>query len=135
MPLTTYDDIFKCFMDNCRPDNFRIPSTNEGKYRMIKNGIMFFNNKMDGVILEANDLTETVNSKMTNDELLILAYCMRYNYFQCELDDFISVYSMFQKEIGFKDYKDQLKGREFILQRTEQQITELISNIQDKNIM
>jgi len=66
---------------------------------------------------------------------LILAYCIKYTYLENQLIEFEEIWSPFQKEVGLKNYKDQVNSRERTLERTKNKIIELISNIEDRNLM
>lgn len=133
---TTYDDIYSCFLDNCRVDNSCLPVTDKGKYAMIRNGCKIYNSKMeDSIVLKADDLTETINVELDDARLLVLAYCLKLNYHENDLTEFTSVWSLYQKEIGFKDYSYQIKAKEANIERTEQKITELVTNIVGFGIM
>lgn len=132
---TSYDEIFTCFIENCKGSQRNIPTTNEGKYAMIHNAIRHYENKMEDEFITYDDMTETINKKLDNSRLLILAYCIKLIYHENELTEFTSIYSTLQKEIGFKDYREQIKARESNITRTEQKITELITNIENFTIM
>lgn len=132
--MTTYDDIFDCFTDNFQVDSNLLPQTDEGKYRMINNAIKHYNNKMQDNI-KCENTTETINRELDDDNLLVVAHYIKLIYLQNDLSDFLSIYSTFQKEIGFKDYKDQLQGRERQIEKLEDKIDELITNMEDDSIM
>lgn len=137
--MTTYDQIWQCFIDNCGVDVTQLPTDDYRKYNMIKNATMHYNNFIDeedniGKIT-CDDSTETINVKLDGSRLLILAYCMKYVELENQLVEFEELYTPFQKEMGIKNYKDQVKGRENTLARTNQKIIELLSNIEDRSIM
>jgi len=136
---TTYDDIFTCFLENTGVDISRLPQTDVGKYEMIHNAIRHYNSKISDLDevgkLTYDDDTEKINVKLDDTRLLILAYCMKYVYLENELVAFQALWSPFQREIGIKDYRSQVQGRENTLQRTEQKIYEFLSVIEDKSIM
>jgi hypothetical protein len=131
----SYDSIFTCFMENCRGSQKSIPSSDEGKYEMIHNACRHYGNKTEEVALVWDDITETLNVELDDDRLLILAYCIKLAYHENELTEFTSIFATFQKEIGFSSYQAQVKAREANVIRTEQKITELITNISSFSIM
>ncbi len=136
---TTYNDIFDCFVENCGVDTSQLPIENSKKYNMIINGIRHYNSMIDeqdeiGQLSYDND-TEAIGVLLDDTRLLMLAYCMKYVYLENQLVGFEELWSPFQSEIGIKNYKDQIKGRENTLDRTQQKILELLSKIEDKNLM
>lgn len=136
---TTYDEIFQCFIDNCGIDTSALPKEDYKKYNMIINGIRHYNSIIDeddaiGKLTYDNQ-TETVSAKLDDTRLLILAYCIRYTYLENQLIEFEEIWAPFQDEIGIKNYGDQIKGRENTLERTEKKILELLSTIEDSNLM
>lgn len=133
---TSYDEIFQCFLSNCGIDTSELPEDQQMIYAMIKNGIRHYNNIIEEeYIIVADDTTETINMQLDDTHMLILAYSIRYTYLENQLIGFEEIWHTFQKEIGFKNYKDQITSRQATLERTKNKIIELISNIEDKNIM
>jgi hypothetical protein len=133
--MTTYDEIFESFLNNCGVDTSRLP-TNESIYQMIENAINHYNVFLkDETPIICDDNTETINVKLDGARLLILAYCLKYVYLENELVGFQELWSPFQKEVGIKDYRGQVSGRENTLKRTTDKIIELVSSIEDKSIM
>jgi ABC-type iron transport system FetAB permease component len=132
---TTYDNIMECFLQNAKPDMRNISSTSEGLYLMIHAAMMHYNSLMEEEDITYDDTTETLNIKLDDSRLLVLGYCMKYIYDCNRLSEFLDIYSIFQKDMGFKDYNAQLKGKENAIDRTEQKITELITNCQDNSLM
>lgn len=136
---TTYDDIIECFIENCGIDTSKLPTSNENLYNIIKNAVRHYNTRIDeGDIvgeLVADDTNEILNAQLDDTRLLLLAYCLKYIYLENQLVGFEELWAPFQQEIGFKNYKDQITGRERTLQRTEQKIYEYLSKIEDKEIM
>ena len=132
----SYDDIMKSFIKNCGVDTGKLPADNERLYDMITNGISHYNVYLkDEAPLIGDNQTETLNRSIDSTRLLILAFCLKYVYLENELVGFQELWSPFQNEIGIKNYRDQIKGRETTLDRTKQKINELLSSIEDPNIM
>ncbi|MCD3217958.1 hypothetical protein G8S55_12120 [Clostridium botulinum C] len=130
---TSYDEIFTCFLDNCGIDTDNLPKSNEGKYKLIHNAIIHYNTVIDESYTNLNydDEKERVNILLDNNQLLLLAYCLRYSYLENELIEFEELWQPFQKEVGQKFYREQLQGRESTLARTQNKINELLNNMED----
>lgn len=136
MTNTNYDEIYSCFLDNCMTEVNNLPSTDEGRYVMIHNACRHYNNVMDSQYkIQYNDTTESLDKKLADDELLILAYCLKLIYYKNDLSSFTSTWSMYQKELGFKDYKYQLDGKQYNVEFTKHEICELITNYVGSHIM
>lgn len=132
----TYDQIFQCFIDNTGVDTSRLPNDQEKIYDMINNGARHYNTYFDEEewVVCDND-TETINKNLDGTQLLIYAYCLKYVYLENQLVGFEELWSPFQNEIGIKDYKSQVQGRESTLERTNKKIIELITSTEDPSIM
>ena len=131
---TTYDELFLLFMNICMIPPSKLPPTDQGKYDLINTAVSLFNNKMD-VEYVCNDGNENLNVKATPNEKLIIAHYLSLLYFQNEMSFFTAIFSVFQKEIGIKDYQAQVKAKEANILRTEKKIDELITNSQGFTIM
>ena len=134
---TTYDEIFKAFLLHCGVDLETLPTTDEGKYAIIESGAMYYNLKVDQNIIQiqCDNSTETINTKLNNNELLLLSYCMKYVVLENELVAFEQKYQLFQKDIGVKFYGDQIKARRSTISRTDRKIYEILSTLDTHEIM
>lgn len=131
---TSYDEIWECFLENCAYDYSEIPQTDERRYSMIKNAINYYNQKAkkyEGRIqgsLICDDIMESLNKTLKPIELLILANILSYILCKNKLVEFTSIYGTFAKEMGFKDYKAQVEGRQVEVKRYEDEISRLIED-------
>jgi len=64
MTPTSYDDIFTCFLENCKIQSKNLPSTDEGKYAMIHNACRHYTNKMEEEALKCDDILETIDKEL-----------------------------------------------------------------------
>lgn len=137
--LTTYDQIFQSFIDNCGIDVFRLPTEDSKKYDMIRNGTKHYNTFIpdDDITygITGDDLTETVDKELDGTRLLIYAYCLKYVYLENQLVGFEELWTPFQREVGIKNYSSQVKGRENTLERVNHKIIEYITLLEDQSIM
>lgn len=130
MANTTYDEVYSLFMDISRTDSFNLPQTDDERYALINAGRLTYNNKTFGKVMQ-DDILEEFSEELNGNQQLLLANCMKLVCFDNLLADFISTYSLFQKEIGFKDYASQLKGREAYVARQERIIKELLFSMME----
>lgn len=134
--MTTYDDIWQTFVDNCMLTDI-IPTTDESRYILIHNGIKRYNSSVSGneLKLTYDDTLEIINTTLDDTRLLLLAYCIRYTFLENELISFEQIWQSFSKDVGIKFYGDQIKGREATLQRTKQEISQLLLNIESYSFL
>ena len=69
--MTTYDELWKTFLDNCKLSDLDIPQ-NEKIYDSIQNAVLHFNNRKRDELV-ADDDTELLNRQLNGDDLLLLA--------------------------------------------------------------
>lgn len=131
---TSYDEIWECFLENCGYDYSEIPQTDERRYSMIRNAVSYYNQKakkyksrITGNII-CDDMMEELNKKINSIEILIIANILGYILCKNKLVEFTSVYGTFAKEMGFKDYKAQVEGRQTEVKRFEDEVSRLIED-------
>lgn len=127
---TTYDNIYEYFSRNIRADALDLPSTVDEQVLLIKDGIDEFNIRLERE-LTCDDITETVNEELTNSEIRYVSECMKLRIYKGMLDDYISVWEVFQNDVGRKNYKDQLNGRETRIQVQEALLNRMADRIYD----
>ena len=124
--MTTFDEVYEYFNDISQGiDNYYLPNNIDGQKRLISNGRRLFNNKLFKNVQQDN-LTEIFDKVLSENEIMLMAHCMRLYCLNRMYDDFISIYSMFQKEVGFKDYKAQCDGRLSNIQFETKNIDDLV---------
>ncbi|PKR82853.1 hypothetical protein [Heyndrickxia camelliae] len=124
---TTYDRIYQTFLNNCKVSDIDLPSTDEGKYEMIKNAVLLFNNRLRTEI-KCDDLTESVSEELNEDYLLIIAHYIRYSFLLNERTFFESLWQPFEKDVGLKNFSSQLTSLKNSVSEQERLIDRLIMN-------
>lgn len=128
--FTTYDDVYKFFTKITRVDKIDLPISIEGQYDLINSGRMEFNMRREDSLV-CHEESETLDRKLTDLELMLFGNCMKLVILKNMLSDFTSTYSMFQKEVGVKDYKSQLDARTWIVDRQESIIKDILFKMQE----
>lgn len=129
--MTTFDEVYEYFNDISQGiDTYYLPDDIDKQKRLISNGRRLFNNKLFSNIQQDND-TEEFDIVLNENEIMLIAHCMRLYCLQRMYDDFISTFSMFQKEVGFKDYKAQCDGRLNNIQNEKNIIDNLVFSMLD----
>ncbi|WP_339198559.1 hypothetical protein MKY95_10120 [Paenibacillus sp. FSL P4-0176] len=128
--MTSYDEIYEEFLSRCKVDDIDLPDTNEKIYAVIRSAVRDFNNKMRTQIM-CDDELESVNQKLSDDDLLILAHYLRLNFLRNQLIHFSSTWQPFAKDIGLKNFQSQLKALETLVSNEKENIKELIVNTLD----
>jgi hypothetical protein len=128
--MTSYDQIWQTFLNNCKVSDIDLPQTNERIYEEIRNATMRFNNRLRTKLV-CDDTTETISEELSEDYLLILAHYIRLNFLVNQKTYFESLWQPFQKDVGLKNFSTQLKSLETSITKQEQRIDSLIINMED----
>lgn len=134
MNTTTYNELYETFLLNCGYDFDELPQTDEMRYMMIKNACRIYNqqakkysNRMTSNVV-CDDITESLNVVLTSNEVLIFAYMMAEILASTKLVEFTSIWSVYSKETGFKDYSAQVNARQYTIDRFKQKYTAIIED-------
>lgn len=125
--MTTYDMVWKTFLNNCKVSDIDLPKTTEKIYEEIKNGVILFNNRMRTHIL-CHDDTETLSENLSEDDLIILANFIRLVFLINQETYFQSIFQPFASDIGLKNFGTQLKTLETSIAKQKSFIDYLIIN-------
>lgn len=106
---TTYDTIYSTFMDNNLADDIDLPQDDEGIYRFINNAIKLYNNRERDNI-ECNDDIESVDRKLNNDEILMIAHYIKLAFLKNQLSAFTLTWQPFDKDMGLRNYDSQVRA-------------------------
>ena len=134
---TTYDDILTSFITNCKVSRKLIPTNEDILKEWIQNGIKLYNNKMKkyeddfNYPIMGDDVIESLDVKLTDDELLILINIMKLVFLKNEKTLFVSKYGVFQKEFGINNYNAQANSKDLEITEQEKTIDDLIVNALD----
>ncbi len=128
--MTSYDQIWAAFLNNCKASDIDIPQTPEKIYETIRNAIMHFNNRLRDN-LKWDDTLEEVDREMSDDHLLILAHYIRLIFLINQKTYFESVWQPFSKDVGTKNFSTQLRSLETSVTNQEKTIDRLIINMEE----
>lgn len=124
--MTTYDELWKTFLDNCKLSDLDIPQ-NEKIYDSIQNAVLHFNNRKRDELV-ADDDTELLNRQLNGDDLLLLAQYIRLSVLDGQRLYFTNIWNPFSKDVGLKNYSAQLKSKELLVKEQRALIDEIILN-------
>lgn len=130
MANTTYDQLYEKFSSIAKFSNLSLPSTVEGQYNLIRDGLDIYNSRMDDNLI-CDNTTETINQELTSQQINLFANCMKLQVINNIYSEFVDTYSMYQKEIGFKDYKSQIDGKLSLITNQENIVNELVFSMKD----
>ncbi|MFS1518504.1 hypothetical protein V1503_18885 [Bacillus sp. SCS-151] len=128
--MTTYDQIWSTFLNNCKVSDIDLPQYPEKIYEVIQNGAMYFNNRLRLDLICDND-SESVSHDLGNDQLLIMANFIRLLFLKNQKTYFESLWQPFQKDVGQKNFSTQLKSLESSISDQERTIERLIMNMEE----
>lgn len=107
--MTSYDQIWTTFLNNCKASDIDLPSTTEKIYENIKNAVSHFNNRMR-LDVKCNDTNEQVDRELSEDQILIIAHYIRLVFLINQKTYFESVWQPFSKDVGIKNVSTQLNS-------------------------
>ncbi|MED1863234.1 hypothetical protein P4V41_07180 [Fictibacillus nanhaiensis] len=128
--MTSYDEIWESFLNNCKASDIDIPQLPEKIYEAIHNAIRHFNNRLREE-MKWDDQAETVDRVMTNDHLLILSHYIRYFFLVNQKTYFQSLFQPFMKDVGVKNFSSQLKSIESSIYEEQKMIDRIIMNSEE----
>lgn len=131
---TTYNQVYTNFITNTKMDSIDLPQTNQGKYDLIRNSVMLYNNRFRTSIT-CDDLTETLSVTLTEDQLLIIGQYMRITCLRNNLTYKNSIFNTFTKEIGVKFIDAQVNKLENEIIDCNNMIDSIVFNADDSEIM
>ncbi len=124
---TTFDDVWRCFLNNCRVSDIDLPNTNEEIHEAIKNATMYFNNKMRTSI-QCNTEIETFSVELSEDHLLILANFIRLTFLVNQRTYLESLWQPFASDVGLRNFGTQINSLKASVQEQEKKLDILIIN-------
>lgn len=122
---TTYEEIWNKFESISKFDQYDLPFTVDGRRKLIVSGVDIFNQRLFDELQCDNKLDE-VGRQLTQQEIYLVANCIKLQVCNNLYTDFATTYSMYQKEVGFKDYKAQINARETMVKMQEKTIDSIV---------
>lgn len=122
---TTYAEIWDKFETIARFDEYDLPTTIDGRRKLINASVDIFNIKRFDE-LECDNTLDEINRQLTPQEIMLLVHCMKLQVCHNIYSDFTTTYSMYQKEVGFKDYKAQVDSRETLIKLQENVVDDIV---------
>ena len=109
--MTTYDEIWQAFLNNCKVSDIELPNSDDKRYEYIRNALMYFNNRMRTKYV-GDDIGESLNDQLSEDHLLILANYIRLIFLINQKTFYENTWQPFASDIGVKYFGTQLKSLE-----------------------
>lgn len=125
--MTSYDDIYTTFININKTDSSNLPTNDTDRYDIIHTGIKYYNSTMNNNII-CNDSTEEISVDLTDNEILILAHCIKHMFLDNQLTYYITMFKPFTKEIGYSNYQTDVKALEALIDKEDKVIDQLIEN-------
>lgn len=128
--MTSYDQVWQTFLNNCKVSDIDLPQTPEKIYEHIKNAVMHFNNKLRTSVV-CDDIMEELNQELSEDHLLILAHYVRYLFLINQKTYFESLWQPFSSDVGLKNFGTQLRSLDTSIKEEKDNIDTLINNMEE----
>lgn len=128
--LTTYDEIWKLFINKTKIDIIEIPNSTEAIHDTIKNAVLAFNVRLEDDLQCDND-NEIVNRELKGNELTLLTHFIRLIIIENQAIYFSTTYSPFTKELGVRNLSNQNNRLKDLMEREDRKIEEIIMMTMD----
>lgn len=127
---TTYDEVWTVFLNKCKIDDIEIPTEDQRIYETIRSASLEFNNRLEKSI-QCNDEGEQLSEKLSDNELLLFAHCIRLIILENQMIYFTSTYSPFTKELGVRHLGSQINRLKDLVEREDDRIRAIILKTSD----
>lgn len=131
---TNYTDLYKFFIRQTKVNNNDLPSTEQGQKDLINDGVMEFNIRLriGKEKLRCDDMLEELSEELTDEFFMFLSECMTLIVYKNMLQEYVSTWESFQNDVGRKYYKDQLNGKQQLINEQENRLKYLKLAISDE---
>lgn len=125
--MKSYDEIYQYFMRHTRVDSLDLPTDIQSQINLIHDGVMEFNIllRIGNDKLYCDDIKEELSEDLQDEFFVFLSECMTLSIYKNMLSEFVSTWEMFQNDVGRKNYKDQLNGRQELVNKQEYRLKTL----------
>lgn len=129
--LTTFDDVYKVYLRLVKGvESYSLPQSIQEQIELIEVGVLHFNRKRENNEIICSVPDETLSTKdgkaLSDNEMLLLAYCMALQTHRDILTELTSMLSIASKDSALKDYKGQVNARNSQVQYFEGLINSLV---------
>lgn len=130
MANTTYEELWDAFEPIANFDDYDLPTTVDGRRKLINAAVKIYNQVLFTEIECDNSLDE-ISEKLEDKYINLLVNCMRLQVCRNIYSEFTTTYSMYKNEIGFKDYKAQIDGRQFLIDDQERIVNKIVFSLNE----
>lgn len=139
--MTDINDIWEEFRSICKYDSDEIPQNDKEIYAYFKSAIKkynqlakTYNNRLQGnLVLDLQN--EQIDKKLTETEIMIIANIIAWQFSLNKYVEFTSVWGVYVKETGLKDYKAQCNARENVINSYKEEYENLIMSMTESLVM
>lgn len=130
--MTSYDDIWSCFLDNSGKDLETLPNNDDEIHKIIHNAIRRYNAMMDSENkLNFDDSTESIDKSLDDNKLLLLSLYVKLIVYTNDKEYFEQVYQYDIYEVKSKFYKQQDDARQATIDNIKKEIKQYRTNMRD----
>ena len=129
--FTTFDDVYKVYLRLVKGvEPYSLPQSIQEQIDLVEIGVLLFNRKRENNEITCDVDTETLLSKkgeaLSDNEILLLAYCMALQTYRDMLTELTSMLAMSTKDSALRDYKGQVSVRRQLVKDQETLINDLV---------
>ena len=130
MANTTYEELWDAFEPIANFDDYDLPTTVDGRRKLINAAVKIYNQVLFTEI-ECDNVLDEISEKLEDKYINLLVNCMRLQVCRNIYSEFTTTYSMYKNEIGFKDYKAQIDGRQFLIDDQERIVNKIVFSLNE----
>lgn len=130
MANTTYEELWDAFEPIANFDDYDLPTTVDGRRKLINAAVKIYNQVLFTEI-ECDNTLDEISEKLEDKYINLLMNCMRLQVCRNIYSEFTTTYSMYKNEIGFKDYKAQIDGRQFLIDDQERIVNKIVFSLNE----
>lgn len=133
--MTTFDDVYEVFQTiTWGIDEYNLPQTIEGQKQLIFEGVRRYNKRLnleEEDAITCDNTLEEFSIEMNEQEISLLAHCMKWAVLDNMVMELASMLSMSSKDTALKDYKAMITTRQLMVENEKKEIYNIAMLLND----
>ena len=133
--MTTFDDVYEVFQTiTWGIDEYNLPQTIDGQKQLIFEGVRRYNKRLnleEEDAITCDNTLEEFSVEMSEQEISLLAHCMKWAVLDNMVMELASMLSMSSKDTALKDYKAMITTRQLMVENEKKEIYNIAMLLND----
>ena len=133
--MTTFDDVYEVFQTiTWGIDEYNLPQTIDGQKQLIFEGVRRYNKRLnleEEDAITCDNTLEEFSVEMSEQEISLLAHCMKWAGLDNMVMELASMLSMSSKDTALKDYKAMITTRQLMVENEKKEIYNIAMLLND----